>query len=74
MSARNHLCNYLVQFLNYPSFDLSVLSEEDNVWMLRYVSFTNENMVRDGEARETGEIISEIELKIYYCPFCGNKL
>ena len=51
-----------------------IYDEEEPYWVLSSASISNEKEVADGEASEVGEVMSNTEITIDYCPFCGQRL
>jgi NADH pyrophosphatase NudC (nudix superfamily) len=68
-----HKCHALNEFNSLPDVKIELVKEE-GIWLLHYASYATEQSIRDGEAVELGEEMSDISLTVRYCPYCGTKL
>jgi hypothetical protein len=61
-----------------PHDDVGVLfhvgQEGGSNWFICHTWIATEENVRSGKAPEAGEILSAMELRATFCPFCGIKL
>ena len=77
--TKTHNCTELEELRSATGFKIEVVktapeSDAQEAWYLRYQSLSTIDEVRFGEADEIGESMSEYELAIRYCPFCGLRL
>lgn len=75
---QRHFCKDPISLNNLTNDDAGIFlaSWESNpcIWLYAHVWLADEQEIYDGEAKEIGEVMSSSDFRIYYCPFCGEKL
>ena len=77
-SAR-HFCEAFEDRRMMDIYDCAVLKQDEkqgleSEWFLVHAWLADEKEVSDGEAEEIGEVMSGIEIRIKFCPICGEEL
>jgi len=70
----NHYCDELKAFIGDAKYTFYTIQEKDGVWYLTIKELAREITVSMGEADNVGDIMSEYEFRIRFCPFCGQFL
>ena len=68
-----HKCEFLLKAQANNAYRISVVNH-GNSWYLKYLSFATEIALYNQEADELGEVLTDVQLLISFCPFCGTKL
>ncbi|MGD9161134.1 MAG: hypothetical protein PVG39_22140 [Desulfobacteraceae bacterium] len=71
---QNHYCNHMptegIAVIYFDPYDVG----DKKRWWLSICEEATEEDVEEFEAEEVGEILSNYEIPIIFCPFCGTDL
>lgn len=68
-----HSCSYVEELKSSSCFQIKLNYENDG-WFFCHISIASDIDVKSGEAETVGEEMSRLNVKINYCPFCGELL
>lgn len=68
-----HECDFLLEYGRGGAFKVE-LGDLGDGWFFRYQAFATESELVFSEADAVGEVMSDICLRVRFCPYCGKEL